>query len=126
VQRGRRRPAWDRRRAAPRSRSGEVGGRAGDGGVDALRALRAAGDQQHRAVGGQPELAAGSGAGGGAVERGDGRAQRDAEHLGAAQPAALDGGRDVPGGAGADAVGQPGTRVRLVHDGGVPRRRAAR
>jgi hypothetical protein len=77
-------------------RRGEVRRRGGDGLVYGAGALRAAGDQQHRAVG-QAEVGAGLLAGRRPVQPRDGLPQRDAEDLRAGQPAAGDGRGDVRG-----------------------------
>src|SRR5690606_3825012 len=97
-------------------------GAGGDGVVDALRAEGAAGDEQRGALRVEPEgggtgTAAGRGVGGAlGDEVGDGRAQRQPGERGPRQRGAGEGDGDVPGPAGAEAVGQPGPGVLLVDD----------
>ena len=94
----------------------QPGQRRGDDGVQRPGALRAAEDQQHRAVGGQAEVRAGGRAQGLAVQRGHRPPQRDPEHLGVRQPAAGHRGGDPGREPGTDLVRQSGPGVGLVHD----------
>ena len=93
----------------------EPGQGRGERRVERAGALRAAEDEQHRAVGGQAEPLPGLRPQRGAVQLGDRAAQRDAEDLRAGQ-APGHGGGDPRGEPGADPVGQARPRVGLVHD----------
>jgi len=84
--------------------------------VERARALGPAEDQQRGQVGAQAEMRAGLVAHAEPVERGDLPAQRDADHLGVRERGVGGGHRDVLGEPRAQAVGQAGPWVRLVHD----------
>ena len=78
-------------------------------------ALRTAGDQQHRQVGPEPEVGPGLVGQRQPVQAGDLPAQRDAHVTRVRQLSVGLAGEDMPGEPRANAVGQPGTGVRLVH-----------
>ena len=93
----------------------EPGQRRGERRVERARALRAAEDEQHRPLGGQPEPLPGPRPQGRSVQLGDRAAQRDAEDLRVGKGAGHGGG-DAGREPGADPVGEARPRVGLVHD----------
>ena len=96
---------------------GEVGGRTGDGGVDAGGTLRAAGHQQRGEVVAQAEGRQRLGAEGGPVEGGDEAPDRQARPHRVRQVRVGEAGRHVVGHPGTEPVGDAGHRVALVdHD----------
>ncbi len=95
---------------------GEVTRGGGDGLVDATGALRAAGHQQRRAVGIEPEMSSRLGPHGGAVEPGDLAPDREPDVGRVRQVGVGEARRDVLGESRAELVGDTRDRVALVHD----------